>query len=167
MRRISWIAVIVGTVVALVAGRLTLVAMPDFYAMIAYQEGRGGTVVLSTERQMRADFVQVLVLAISWSLAYFLGGLVAGRMASSSGGLNGMLTALLGALVGVAWFMWDVLPLVVSASLEPLSRSEDLGNMLVLTMVFAVLLPITVLAAYIGGKLGGSLRGRASPRAGA
>jgi hypothetical protein len=167
LRHISWRGVIAGTVVALLAGRLILVTMPDFYGMIAYEDSPGDMVVLSVERQMTAAYVQMLVSAISWSLAYFLGGMVAGRMARSSGGLNGVLTAVLGALVGVAQFAWGVLPLVVDASIDSLSRSENLGTFSFVVMVFAVFLPISVLVAYIGGRLGGRLRARASARAGA
>jgi hypothetical protein len=167
LRHVSWIGVIAGTAVALLAGRLTLLATPDFYGMIAYQEGPGRTVVLSAERQMTADYVQMLVSAISWSLAYFLGGLVAGRMAGSSAGLNGVLTAMLGALFGAIRLLATVLPDAVGPPLDPLVRSENLGLFSLWAMMFAVFFPITVVVAYIGGRVGGHLRARASARAGA
>jgi hypothetical protein len=165
--RLRWTGVIAGTMVALLAGRLILVAMPDFYGMIAYEERPGDTVAFSTQSQTTAIGVQMLISAISWLLAYFLGGLVAGRMARSSDGLNGMLTAVLGALVGAAWYAWGVLPLVVGASIGPQVRSENLGLLSFWTMVFAVFFPISALVAYSGGKVGGRLRSRASARAGA
>ncbi len=138
--------------------------MPDFYGMIAYQEGPGRTVVLSAEHQMTADYVKMLVSAISWSLAYFLGGLVAGRMAGSSAGLNGALTAVLGVLVGVAWFSWDVLPLVMGAFADPVSRAEDLALISFWVMEFSVALPLALLVSYLGGRVGGRLRGRSAIR---
>jgi hypothetical protein len=167
LRHISWMGVIAGTAVALLAGRLMLFAMQDFYTMIAYQEGPRGTVVSSAERQMMADYVQLLVSAISWSFAYFLGGLVAGRIARSCAGLNGVLTAVLGTLFGVISLLAAVLPTVVGPTLPPVMRSENLGLLSLWMMLFAAFFPITVIVTYVGGRVGGHLRARALARAGA
>ncbi len=66
--------VVLGTVAALVMGRFLVWASPDFYSMIAYEDGPGRTTVLS---ETAADAVSMLAWVVSCTLAYFLGGLVA------------------------------------------------------------------------------------------
>ena len=87
-RRVRWVCVIAGSVVALLAGWLLLLAMPDFYAMIAFEERPRGVVPVTSESQELATIVWIVASAVSWYVGYFLGGILAGRMARSSSGLN-------------------------------------------------------------------------------
>lgn len=94
-------------------------------------------------------------------LTFFLGGLVAGGVTSASPGPNGAAGA---ALLASGSFIWFVAPLVPSMW-EPVSNpgeaftiSDNLGNLLVLTIMFCAVLPFVVLAGYLGARLGGRLR---------
>ena len=160
MRRIGWIGVVTGTVVALVAGWLIFFAMPDFYTMIAYEEKAGGITVSSTDRQTTAHTLEMIVVAASCSLALFLGELVAGRMARASSGLNGMVITILGALILSLWYSWEVFPVIVSALADSVSRDEDLGNVSFWVMMFSIYLPFALLVSFAGGRVGGLLRNR-------
>ncbi len=160
MRRIGWMGVILGTVAALVTGRFIIWALPDFYGMIAYENGPGETTVLSGERQTVADAVSELTMVISWTLAYFLGGLVAGRLARYSASLNGALTAVCGGLFGVVSFF------VVVGPANAVGSPENQALMVLHAIAFAsVFFPTSVLASYLGGRAGGGLRARTTNRA--
>jgi hypothetical protein len=152
-----WAPVVVGAVVALLLFRLTNFFVPEFRASVAY-EGRGEITVMTPERQMLADALQLFVTVLSLVLAHFLGGLVAGRMNSSSPGLKGALTVVLTAVSGVVWFLIPVLPVIIGPLADPQIRSEDAGLYFVWAINFAVVFPIILLAGYLGGKLGGRLR---------
>src|SRR5688500_16844802 len=89
-----------GAVVALLMFRLINFIVPEFRASVAY-ESRGDITVMTPERQMLADTLQLFVTVLSLMLAHFLGGLVAGRMVSSSPGLRGALAVVLTAACGV------------------------------------------------------------------
>jgi hypothetical protein len=155
LRRIGWIGVVTGTVVALVAGWLIFFAMPDFYTMIAYEEKAGGITVSSTDRQTTAHTLEMIVVAASCSLALFLG-----RMARASSGLNGMVITILGALILSLWYSWEVFPVIVSALADSVSRDEDLGNVSFWVMMFSIYLPFALLVSFAGGRVGGLLRTR-------
>lgn len=80
-----WIGVVLGTVTALLAGRLLSLAVGGFYRIIAFDEGERGTFVLSSDSQTLA--VEVLGVAVAWALPLFIGGIVAGKLAGSYAGL--------------------------------------------------------------------------------
>jgi hypothetical protein len=157
-----WAPVVVGAVVALLMFRLINFIVPEFRASVAY-ESRGEITVLTPERQMLADALQLFVTVLSLILAHFLGGLVAGRMTSSSPGLKGALTVVLTAVFGVIWFLIPVLPVVIGTLADPQIRSEDEGLYFVWVIIFAVVFPIILLAGYLGGKLGGRFRPATRP----
>ena len=142
-----------GTVVALPMFRLMNFKMPEFRATVAY-EGRGDITVITRERQVLEDALQLLVAVLSLMLAHFLGGLVAGRMVSSSPGVKGALTVVLTAAFGVVWFLIPVLPVVIGPSVDPQTRSENGG----LVFVWIILL-----TGYLGGRFGGRLRPATQP----
>src|SRR5688572_33479152 len=101
--------------------RLINFIVPEFRASVAY-ESRGDISVMTPERQMLADTLQLSVTVLSLMLAHFLGGLVAGRMVSSSPGLRGALAVVLTAACGVVWFLIPVLPVVIGPSVDPQIR---------------------------------------------
>jgi hypothetical protein len=160
-----WKGVVLGTVVALLIGRLLPLVTPDFYAMIAYEESARGTTVMTTESQTTALGVWLLVLVGSWCLAYLIGGIVAGLIADSAAGLNGIMTVILGVVVGAVWVSWGVLGLVVGGSFEGPSGAENLGLFYVWSVVFLVSLPVILLSGFFGGRLGGAARRRANAAA--
>ena len=81
------IGVVLGTVTALLAGRLLSLAVGGFYRIIAFDEGERGTFVLSSDSQTLALAVEVLGVAVAWALPLFIGGIVAGKLAGSYAGL--------------------------------------------------------------------------------
>lgn len=160
MRRIGWVGVVLGTVTALVMGRFLFWALPDFYSMIAYEDGPGKTTVLSGERQTAADAVSTLIRVVSWTFAYFFGGLVAGRLSRFSAGLNGVLTAVCGGIFGIVSFFVVIGP--ANAVVDPENQALTTLHALMFAFVF---LPVTVVASYFGGKVGGGQRTRSTTRA--
>ena len=157
-----WAPIVVGAVVALLMFRPINFIVPEFRASVAY-ESRGDITVMTPERQMLADALQLFVTVLSLMLAHFLGGLVAGRMVSSSPGLKGALTVVLTAAFGVVWFLIPVLPVVIGPSVDPQTRSENGGLVFVWAILFAVVFPIILLTGYLGGRFGGRLRPATQP----
>ena len=142
--------------------RLISFIVPKFRASVAY-ESRGDITVMTPERQMLADALQLFVTVLSLMLAHILGGLVARRMVSSSSGLRGALTVVLTAAFSVAWFLIAVLPVVIGPSVDPQTRSENGGLVFVWAILFAVVFPIILLSGYLGGRFGGRLRPATRP----
>ncbi len=164
MRRIRWTGVIVGSVVALLVGWLMLLAMPDFYTMIAWEEHPGGVGSSTTERENLATIVGGVTWAISWYGGYFVGGVVAGGMARSSAGLNGALVAVLVPVLGIITLVALMVPTLLSIGWPFVFEAEDLGKLFYWVVVLGVLFPISVVAAYVGGRAGPRLLARASAR---
>ncbi len=164
LRRVRWVGVIVGSVAALLAGWLILLALPDFYAMIAYEERPGGVTSLTSESQELATTVWIVTSATSWCVGYFLGGVVAGRMARSSPGLNGAVVAVCVPALGTITSVAMILPALLSVSPEwsVVFGSENLGLLSFWVMMFGVFFPISVVVAYVGGRVGGRIRARVS-----
>ena len=151
-----------GAVVALLMFRLINFIVPEFRASVAYGS-RGDIAVMTPERQMLADTLQLFVTVLSLMLTHFLGGLVAGRMVSSSPGLRGALAVVLTAAFGVVWFLIPVLPIVIGPSVDPQTRSENGGLIFVWAILFTVAFPIILLTGYLGGRFGGRLRPATRP----
>ncbi len=156
-----------GSVVALLAGWLILLAMPDFYEMIAWEEHPGGVASSTSERQELATIVWIVASATSLCVGYFLGGILAGRMAHCSSGLNGALIAVFVPAVGTITLVAMTLPTLLAVGWPVAFSSENLGLLYFWAMVFGVLFPISVVVAYIGGRAGGGLRAGASNSTGA
>jgi hypothetical protein len=96
-------------------------------------------------------------------LAFFLGGLLVGGVVTAFPGLNGAVSSAIAALGGFAWYTGPLVPWIWETISNPgavYTRSENLNNLLELSVVFCVALPFAVLAGYLGGKLGGRLRNR-------
>lgn len=167
LRRISWPGIVVGAVVALLAGWLMLLATADLYSMIAWEEGPGGVGRGTGEMLQLATYVSILVSFISWYAAYFLGGLVSGRVAAYSPGINGALVAVLIPALGTIALVALMLPVLFSEGLSFAFEPENLGKLFYFVAGFAVFFPLGVLAAYIGGRVVGRLRAQRSARAGA
>ena len=166
-RRIRWTGVIVGSVVALLAGWLILLAMPDFYAMIAWEEHPGGVGSTTAERQELATAVWIVASAASLCVGYFLGEVVAGGMARSSSGFNGALIAVLVPALGAIALVATMLPTLLAVGWPVAFSSENLGLLSFWATVFGVFFPISVVVAYVGGRAGGRLRYGASAGASA
>jgi hypothetical protein len=164
VRRIGWVSVVLGTVVAFLVGRLLSLAVQWFYRIIAFDGGERGTFVLSSDSQTVALVVEILGVVVALALPLFLGGIVAGRLAGPHAGLNGALTAALGALGCAVWFLWSVLQLVLNTSIDPSLRSENLGLMSFWAIAFSISLPLALLVSYLGGRVGELLRNRNSAR---
>jgi hypothetical protein len=160
MRHVRWRGVILGTVVALLVGLFLPQVTPDFYAMIAYEQSVRGTSVMTTESQTAALEVWLLVLVATWSLAYLIGGAAAGAVSGSYPGFNGVMTVLLGVVAGAAWVSWTVLELYLGGTFEGKAGDESLGLFYVWAIVFLISLPVIVLAGFLGGRLGGTVRRR-------
>jgi hypothetical protein len=69
-----------------------------------------------------------------------------------------MLSAVLSALVAVTRVLWGVQDWVIDPSVDPRTREENLEFLYFLVSLFLMYFPFTVLAGYVGGKLGGRLR---------
>jgi hypothetical protein len=146
-----WAPVVVGAVVALLIFRLINFVVPKFRASVAY-ESRGEIMVMTPERQMLVDALQLFLSVV---LAHFLGGLIAGRITSSSPGLNGALTAVLAALVKIV----KLLALYATIVGSPTGMdSENGGPFFLHVMAFVLFFPLTIILGYLGGSLGGRLR---------
>ncbi len=163
LRRVRWVGVIVGSVAALLAGWLILLALPDFYAMIAFEERPGGVTSWTSESQELATTVWIVTSATSLCVGYFLGGVVAGRTARSSPGLNGALVAVLVPALGIITLVALMLPTLLSVMWPPVFiEGEELAKLTFWVMVFGVFFPISVAVAFVGGRAGGRLRARGS-----
>ena len=149
-----WAPVVVGAAVALLVFGLINVVVPEFRASVAY-ESRGEITVMTPERQMLADALQLFMTVLSLVLAHFLGGLVAGRMTSSSPGLKGAMTAVLAALVKIV----KLLALYATIVESPIGMDSENGGLYFLhVMAFVLFFPLTIMLGYLGGRLGGRLR---------
>ena len=163
-RRIRWTGVIAGSVVALLAGWLTLLAIPAFTTMIAWEEHPGGVGSTTAERQELALAVWIVASAASLCAGYFVGGVVAGGMARASAGLNGALVAVLVPVLGTITLVAMMVPTLLSIGWPFVFEADDLGKLFYGVVVLGVFFPISVVAAYVGGRAGPRLRARASAR---
>ena len=104
-------------------------------------------------------------------LAPFLGGLLVGRVIAASPGTNAAVGAAVGAAVAAVGIFAVVMGPLVPWIWEPISnpgeaytRSENVGNLFVVSAVFCGILPFIALAGFFGGRLGQRLRPpRAAP----
>ena len=124
--------------------------------------------MMTTERQVFAETLSMISLAISTLLAHLLGGVVAGRMAFTSPGLNGALTAVLSPIFGTVGLLATTVPALLSdprVEWSVVFGSENMGLVFFRVMAFVVIFPFNLLLSYLGGRLGG--RNRASSRSAA
>lgn len=88
-----------------------------------------------------------------------------GMLVSAFSGLNGALSAAVTALGGFAFWVGPVIPPVITWIWETISnpgevytRADTLSKLVELSAVFCAVLPLFVLAGYVGGKVGALLR---------
>lgn len=103
----------------------------------------------------RSNWFHIVLLTCVPLAAHFVGGLVAGRVTSYSPGASGALSAVLTALIPSTVVFFSVLSSVVNASPDAVPFSENAGVFFVFVSLFAVYFPFTVLAGFVGGRLGG------------
>jgi hypothetical protein len=170
LRRIWWVGIGTGVVATCVAFWLLffVVSLPLFPNL--YPEG----VELPTGL---AWYVHVLSATLpplaSWLLTFAVGGLVAGVLVSAFSGLNGALSAAVTALGGFAWFVGPAIASTIPWIWEPISnpgevytRAEALGELIEVSVVFCAVLPLFVMAGYVGGRVGPLLRSRVNQHRG-
>lgn len=100
-------------------------------------------------------------------LALFLGGIVVGGSGSSSPGLNGATTAALLVAIVLACLLGSALVSLLDPVDNPgevYTQAENLQMSLVFVTASCVILPFATLVGYIGGTLGGRLRGTVANR---
>ena len=100
----------------------------------------------------------ILVTTLLPLSAHLIGGLVAGGVSRSSLGVSGALSATLAALVAVCRIVLGIVSVTLFRGPDSVPLSEELALVPVLAVLFAVYFPFTVLAGYLGGRLGGRFR---------
>lgn len=100
-------------------------------------------------------------------LAPFLGGLVVGRVIAASPGTDAAVGATVAAVGVFAVVAGPLVPWIwepISNPGEAYTRSENVGNLIVVSVVFCGVLPFIALTGFFGGRLGRRLRPpRAAP----
>lgn len=94
--------------------------------------------------------------------ACLLGDVVADRLSPSAPGTNGATVAAFCALVGISWLLlavspFSALPSVVSF-VNPVTRSVEAGTLAFWAVASLTFYLLTLLAGYLGGRLGVRLR---------
>lgn len=149
---IDWGAVVLGWVVAVVVGLVISLILQGVYALVA-----------EAPREGQEAATAVLVLSVLTGFAaYLVGGYVAGRRAGSAGGLNGAMTAVFGIVVGIVLAIILIVLSLIAFGGEGLPTAPvgfggiAEGAFLAVLLVFVA----NLLGGYLGGRLGGSGRGR-------
>ena len=146
-RGIRWGSVILGWLVALVAGVVMSLFFNALYGLVAGPPAEGGKVSAGV----------VVTSLMSGFLAYLSGGFVAGRSAGYSGGLNGAMTAVFGLIVGlVAGAILAIFGATFAqgVAMPPATFGLTGGVLLIGLVLFLV----DLFGGYIGGKLGEPFR---------
>lgn len=141
--KISWSAVALGWIVAVVAGVLIAPAVRLLYGLVVELGAARG------ELTSAAAAISVL----SGFVAYLLGGYAAGRLSGGSGGLNGALTAVFGVIFGlIVAAILSVFGLVFSGgvALPPTAFGVYGAALIVGFFLFLV----NLFGGYVGGKVG-------------
>lgn len=144
--------------VAVVGGVTTLSLNLVFGTVLAWVTHGDLGLVSGPYWTYSSNLVRVSLLTSLPLLAHLLGGFTSGRLCRSSSGLGGALSAVSSALLAVARGSWAILGTVLDPSVDPRTRQEILGFDLALAGTFVAYFPFTVLAGYLGGRLGGWLR---------
>lgn len=165
LRQIRWVSVGAGVVATCVAFWLFffVAGLPLFPNL--YPEG----VVLPTGLAWYVHVASATLPPLaSWLLVFAVGGLVVGVLVSPFSGLNGALSAAVTAVGGFVFFWGPVLPPVITWIWKPISnpgevytRAETISKLLEVSVDFCAVLPLFILAGYVGGRVGTLLRSRA------
>lgn len=154
LRRTRWVGVVVGAAVTILLVRLLRfptdrAIVPGLYELAGLEQP-DGIIGAPLDQWGLVGVFHMLILLSSLLVPHLFGGLVAGRMVPFSPGLYGATTAVLSALFGIAaFFTW------LGTSLLD---AGNLGLVFFWALSFAVYFPLTLLVAYLGGKLGGRFR---------
>lgn len=159
MKRIRWASIIVGVVATSATFWLLflVVGLPLFPNL--YPEGAIPTGTAWYVHVVRATLPPLASLL----LTFFLGGLVSGGVTSVSWEFYGALSVAVTAFGGFAWFVGPLVPWIwepISNPGEVFTWSDNVGNLIVLSVMFCAVFPFIVFAGYLGGRLGGRLRDR-------
>lgn len=140
---IRWGSVVLGWLVATVAGSLISLLFSGLYGLVDNLPAEGG--------EITASFV--VISLVSGFLAYLAGGFVAGRSAGYSGGLNGAMTAVFGLILGlVVGAILAVLGVTFAEGVAmPPANFGFAGNVLLAGLVLFL---VNLFGGYVGGKLG-------------
>jgi hypothetical protein len=171
LSRIRWAGVVVGMVATTLLALLLIlfVVFPVIFPYLHRTYIAEGAGVTAREDTLYTNLSNSSLLA-ALLLAALLGGLLAGGAVRSYPGLNGAISAALGTLGIFVWYvepwdpvLWELLWEPPSNPGEALGRAENLYALLELGVIFCLVLPLVVLAGYLGGELGARLRSRAVP----
>lgn len=170
--RIHWLAVLIGTTTTiLVAVSLTIfvgvVVDPFLYDLFAEKNSEEG--VAFTGRGWSAyTNLSLFLHLLAVLLGFFAGGAMAGRVAPAFPGLNSAGTALGAIGVGVVWMIITLVPVALttfSGLSDPYIRGENLGLLVAWVFAFCVAAPLSLLASYLGSRLGRRMSSAARPGA--
>ena len=161
LQRLKWVGVFLGTAVTTLLAlglNIFVFSVVDsrlYRAFIA--EGAGTT----AREQALFDGLSGASHLAAVLLAPFLGGLLVGRVIAASPGTNAAVGAAVAAVGVFAWFVGPYVPWIwepISNPGEDYTLSENIDNLIVVSVVFCGILPFIVLAGFLGGKLGSRLR---------
>lgn len=138
LQRFEWAGVLMGPVV-----------YPTLYP--------DGATPIGDARYIHVALAVLLPLG-SLLLAFVLGGLAAGGVVATFPGKSSALGATLTAFGGLAWFAGPSLWEPNRGHNEVYVLNEGPGALISVGAAFCVLLPFVVVAGYVGGRVGGSLR---------
>ena len=161
LRRVQWVAILAG-----IAATLSLLYLILAFGSSFFLNPMPAGMLLEGPAWYLRVLVSVLVPLSCLLFACFLGGLTAGGLAATSPGLNGGVSVTLGTAGGFLWFSWGLLPwifVVPSNPGEVFTRSDNVGALIVITLVFCAVFPFVALAGFLGGRLGGRLRPATRP----
>ena len=157
MGRIRWVGVLCGGVATFAAFFLLFVVLGSRVFVPLYPEG-----ALPTGLAWYLHLAVATLLPLTFLLAaFFAGSIVVGRLVATSPGLNGSVCAALVSGGGFACLAGPLIPWVwrpISNPGEVYTRSENLGNLIEVSVVFCGAFPLIVLAGYLGGRFGGRFR---------
>lgn len=146
---IQWGAVVLGWVVAVLAGLAIGLILNGLYDLVVDAPVRPG----------RITFGAFFLSLLTGFLAYLVGGYVAGRRAGAAGGINGAMTAVFGLILGIVLTIILVILSVLATGGEgltgaPVGLAGAGGGFFAVLLLFL----FNLLGGYVGGKLGESYR---------
>lgn len=167
-----------GVVVGAVAGCVSLLTLeafrlwvvsPYIYAITTDpSRGPGGSPIRTWtsgeqwERYLALGDLSLVGLLFAASLVFFLICVAIGRAAPSSPGLTGATSAALALALAFACLLLGGLAWASNPWADPAGRFDRFGYLIDYGAVLFVLSPLATLSGYLGGKLGGRSRSRAT-----
>jgi hypothetical protein len=142
---------------AVALGAAVVILINGAFSLIFFPQKLGPYFTVGPYWTYTNDSTILLALTSLPRSAHLLGGLVSGGLDRSSPGLSGSLSAVLSALVAVGRFLYAY-PSGFGPSVDAITRAKNAEFLLFLGGLFSVYFPFTVLAGYLGGRIGGRLR---------